>query len=102
MPLSLFSLTLFIINNRYLEILFSSTGILLGAQVKTYLLEKVRLVPSRDGSGEVGERNYHVFYQFLAGFKPEERQSYGIDDDMSAKDFKILSMTSDSTSARTM
>ncbi|AAS52274.1 ADR354Wp [Eremothecium gossypii ATCC 10895] len=51
---------------KYLEILFDKDISIIGARIRTYLLERSRLVfqpPS--------ERNYHIFYQLLAGL-PEE------------------------------
>ena len=37
---------------------FNTRGVLVGAAIETYLLEKVRVVTQSEG-----ERNYHVFYQ---------------------------------------
>lgn len=43
---------------KFIELDFSSRCVLVGANIDTYLLEKVRLVFQAKG-----ERNYHVFYQ---------------------------------------
>lgn len=53
---------------KYLKILFDENKIIAGAQIKTYLLERSRLVfqPS-------SERNYHIFYQLFAGLDDETR-----------------------------
>jgi myosin V len=46
---------------KFIEIQFNTaTGTLVSACIRTYLLEKVRLI-----SQSHGERNYHVFYQLL-------------------------------------
>jgi hypothetical protein len=45
---------------KFIELDFSSRCVLVGANIDTYLLEKVRLVFQAKG-----ERNYHVFYQVL-------------------------------------
>ena len=37
---------------------FNTRGVLVGAAIETYLLEKVRVVTQSEG-----ERSYHVFYQ---------------------------------------
>jgi myosin V len=43
---------------KFIEIKFNKAGSLVGAQIETYLLEKVRLVSQSEG-----ERNYHIFYE---------------------------------------
>jgi len=43
---------------KFIEIKFSKEGALVGAQIETYLLEKVRLISQSEG-----ERNYHIFYE---------------------------------------
>jgi hypothetical protein len=43
---------------RYIEINFNSRGCISGAAIRTYLLEKSRVVAVNDP-----ERNYHIFYQ---------------------------------------
>ena len=50
---------------------FSAQAWILGARVNNYLLEKSRVVfqPER-------ERNYHVFYQLIAGLSNEELEKY--------------------------
>ena len=47
---------------KFIEILLSQTGEIVGASNTTYLLEKSRVVFQ-----EQGERSYHVFYQLLFG-----------------------------------
>ena len=41
---------------------FTANGVIEGAKIEQYLLEKSRLVHQLQG-----ERNYHVFYRMLAG-----------------------------------
>jgi myosin-5 len=72
---------------KYIDIRFSSIGKLTGASIETYLLEKVRLIHPG-----VNERNYHIFYEFLAGASREQREQFGLDD-YTAEDFRILSQT---------
>jgi myosin-5 len=72
---------------KYIDIKFSSSGKLIGANIETYLLEKVRLIHP----GEK-ERNYHVFYQFLSGASKDEKSQFFLDD-MAAEDFNLLSQT---------
>lgn len=69
---------------KYIDINFSKNGKLSGASVETYLLEKVRLIhPSP------GERNYHVFYQFLEAASARERQDFFLGG-KTAHDFRLL------------
>ena len=46
---------------KFVEIQFSAAGRISGAAVRTYLLERSRVVQTNDP-----ERNYHVFYQVCA------------------------------------
>jgi myosin V len=69
---------------KYIDIRFSGSGKLSGASIETYLLEKVRLIhPS------VGERNYHVFYQFLNSATAKERKDFHLGN-MRVQDFRLL------------
>lgn len=48
---------------KYLKLfVHAGSGGIMGAEMVTYLLEKSRVVSQADG-----ERNYHIFYAFLAG-----------------------------------
>ena len=52
---------------KYLELLFSRDGAILGGCFREYLLEKSRVAVQ--GSGE---RNFHIFYQMYAGLSDED------------------------------
>ncbi|GJP53786.1 hypothetical protein CLOM_g12923 [Closterium sp. NIES-68] len=54
---------------KFVEIQFDAEGRISGAAVRTYLLERSRVVQISDP-----ERNYHCFYQLCAGATPEEVQ----------------------------
>lgn len=70
---------------KYIDVAFSKQGKLAGASIETYLLEKVRLIhPSP------GERNYHVFYQFLQAATHKERRDFFIGS-KTPRDFRLLS-----------
>ena len=89
---------------KYLEIVFDRAGILLGAKITSYLLEKVRLVPvqlpvERDNDNDNSERNFHVFYQLLSGLSPLESSTLGLTG-LDPSSFKILTSHS-LTSTRT-
>ncbi|KAI3731753.1 hypothetical protein L1987_62942 [Smallanthus sonchifolius] len=53
---------------KLIEIHFSETGKISGAQIQTFLLEKSRVVQCTEG-----ERSYHSFYQLCAGAPPPLR-----------------------------
>jgi myosin-5 len=57
-----------------LKILFDKEHEIVGARVRTYLLERSRLVYQPEI-----ERNYHIFYQLLAGAPEKERKDLGLD-----------------------
>ncbi|NXI62701.1 MYO9B protein, partial [Anseranas semipalmata] len=56
---------------KFIQVNYLENGIVRGAVVEKYLLEKSRLV-----SHEKGERNYHVFYYLLLGVNEEERKEF--------------------------
>ena len=70
---------------KFIDIKFTKSGKLSGASIETYLLEKVRLI--HPGAGE---RNYHVFYQFLTSATRKERDEFYIED-LQFGDFRLLS-----------
>lgn len=72
---------------KYIDISFTKSGKLVGAGVETYLLEKVRLIHPGPG-----ERNYHVFYQFLKAATARERQDFFLSN-KTCRDFRLLSDT---------
>ncbi|KAF9176537.1 hypothetical protein BGZ51_000390, partial [Haplosporangium sp. Z 767] len=55
---------------RFTELQFNERGRLLGAKMLDYFLEKKRVSQS---SSRPDERNFHIFYQLLAGATAEER-----------------------------
>ena len=59
-------------------------NVLVGARVREYLLEKSRVVHQASR-----ERNYHIFYQLLAGASPEEREMLRLGS-MRPADFRYL------------
>eukprot|EP00741_Cyanophora_paradoxa_P014639 tig00020816_g14119.t1 len=67
---------------KFMKIFFSADGVIVGAGIDTYLLERSRVTQQ-----DRGERNYHVFYQFCAGATEAERQLYRIG---RAEDFAVL------------
>ncbi|KAJ9157066.1 Class v myosin [Coniochaeta hoffmannii] len=58
---------------KYIEIMFDKNTNIIGAKIRTYLLERSRLVFQ-----PLKERNYHIFYQLVAGISDKERQELNI------------------------
>ena len=58
---------------KYININFNVEGVIEGAKIEQYLLEKSRIV-----SQNPGERNYHIFYSMLAGLSIDEKVSLGL------------------------
>jgi myosin heavy subunit len=64
---------------KWCAVHFDARGKLTAARVESYLLEKSRIV-----GAAAGERNYHLFYQLLAGATAEERTAYSLRADAQA------------------
>lgn len=67
---------------KYIEIMFDSKTNIIGAKIRTYLLERSRLVFQ-----PLKERNYHIFYQLVAGASEAEREELGLP---SVEEFEYL------------
>ncbi|KAH8102837.1 P-loop containing nucleoside triphosphate hydrolase protein [Cristinia sonorae] len=62
---------------KYIQILFDGKQEIVGARIRTYLLERSRVVFQ-----PLTERNYHIFYQLCAGAPLKERKDLGLDTDI--------------------
>jgi myosin-5 len=62
---------------RSFQILFDGKQEIVGARIRTYLLERSRIVFQ-----PLTERNYHIFYQLCAGAPLKERKDLGLDADV--------------------
>lgn len=58
---------------KYIEIMFDKKTDIIGARIRTYLLERSRLVFQ-----PLKERNYHIFYQMVAGASDAEKEELGL------------------------
>ena len=69
---------------KFIRINFNMmTGIIVSASISNYLLEKTRITTQIEG-----ERNYHIFYQLLAGASKEMLQELGLE--VGAEAFSFL------------
>lgn len=60
---------------KYIDIHFNKQGVIEGARIDQYLLEKSRIVGQAQD-----ERNYHIFYCMLAGLSREEKSKLELSD----------------------
>lgn len=58
---------------KYIEIMFDKNIDIIGAKIRTYLLERSRLVYQ-----PATERNYHIFYQLCFGSSDKEKEELGL------------------------
>ena len=58
---------------KYVELAFTKHGELVGGEIRTYLLENVRVTKQLNK-----ERNFHIFYQLVAGASDEERSQFAL------------------------
>ena len=70
---------------KFIELHFNKQHNVCGASIVTYLLEKSRIVVQAKG-----ERNYHAFYQLLAGASQDERERLYIAPAATAHSFAYL------------
>lgn len=74
---------------KYLEIQFNDNKAPVGGSISTFLLEKTRV-----SGQQKGERNYHIFYQMLAGLDSSLRSEFGLKD---AQSYWYLSQSGTTT-----
>lgn len=60
---------------KFIQLSFNKRGHLIGGSIETYLLEKVRL-PFQ----QLGQRNFHIFYQIAAGAAMEDKKRWPFPD----------------------
>ncbi|KAJ1512880.1 Myosin type-2 heavy chain 1 [Coelomomyces lativittatus] len=58
---------------KYIELLFDEKACIVGARIRTYLLERSRVAYQPES-----ERNYHIFYQLCAGAPAAEKKELGL------------------------
>ncbi|XP_072427812.1 unconventional myosin-VIIa-like [Chiloscyllium punctatum] len=69
---------------KYIEIYFNNDGIIEGAKIEQYLLEKSRVCQLA-----ADERNYHIFYSILMGMNTEQKKLLSLG---TAHEFDYLTM----------
>lgn len=67
---------------KYVEIFFNKAGVIEGAHMEQYLLEKSRVCHQA-----LQERNYHIFYCMLAGMQSDHKKTLSLGD---ASEFNYL------------
>lgn len=60
---------------KYIDIHFDEMGVIKGAKIEQYLLEKSRIVYQNQG-----ERNYHIFYAMVGGLSKDEKKRLELED----------------------
>ncbi|KAI2506407.1 myosin-kinesin ATPase superfamily-like protein [Fragilaria crotonensis] len=73
---------------KFIDVRFQCNGHLKSASIQTYLLEKVRLIAPGQG-----ERNFHIFYELLAGLSHRERDEVGLGNARGPEDFCMTAVS---------
>eukprot|EP01104_Vermistella_antarctica_P004282 TRINITY_DN14765_c0_g1_i1.p1 TRINITY_DN14765_c0_g1~~TRINITY_DN14765_c0_g1_i1.p1 ORF type:complete len:1805 (-),score=425.49 TRINITY_DN14765_c0_g1_i1:31-5445(-) len=74
---------------KFIQVQFDDDGLIKGARISQFLLEKSRLVHLDEG-----ERNYHIFYELVSGAPEEMRKELKLG---SPGDFRYLNQSSRTT-----
>jgi len=77
---------------KYFEMFYSDYGQIQGARITNYFLDESRVVVQNKG-----ERNFHIFYQFLSGLNEDEKLQSHIND-TSASSYHYLNQGGASSS----
>eukprot|EP00977_Amphora_coffeiformis_P007254 scaffold1573_cov173-Amphora_coffeaeformis.AAC.11 len=81
---------------KFIHIYFDTvSGSITGASIRNYLLEKTRITTQTEG-----ERNYHIFYQLLAGSTLQELEEWGIQGGMESFSYLGNRPTAKSSTAK--
>lgn len=67
---------------KYIELQFEKNKKLTAVKLRTYLLEKTRATRPMNNTTKSGERNFHIFYQMIAGADPSERLDWHLTDQL--------------------
>ncbi|KAJ3033378.1 cytochrome c oxidase subunit 1 [Rhizophlyctis rosea] len=70
---------------KFIQVNFNAKNHIVGASIVNYLLEKSRIAKQAKT-----ERNYHIFYELVAGVTDDERAKYSLED---AESFHYLSQS---------
>ena len=70
---------------KFIKLKFDKAGLMVGASLTTYLLEKVRLV-----SQNKDERNYHIFYEMCTGASAAQKREWHL---LPMKEFTYLNQS---------
>ncbi len=60
---------------KYIQLHFSNNKLLYNVKINTYLLEKTRVLNDIQN-----ERNFHIFYQLIAGTTEQQKHQWGLND----------------------
>ena len=68
---------------KYIQLNFSNNMSIFNVKINTYLLEKTRVLNEIQN-----ERNFHIFYQLIAGTSQQQKNLWGLNNTLARKFFK--------------